>query len=124
MTNSQVARSFRKKGFVSTCFLLLAIACALVSPAISAPDDIEQRIDAIISKMTLEEKVDMIGGVDDFYIRAYPQLGLPRLKMADGPVGVRNGGPATAMAAGILLAASWDPALAERVGREIGRDAR
>lgn len=106
------------------CFLLLAIACALVSPAISAPDDIEQRIDAIISKMTLEEKVDMIGGVDDFYIRAYPQLGLPRLKMADGPVGVRNGGPATAMAGGISLAASWDPVLAERVGCEIGRDAR
>ena len=46
------------------------------------------------------------------------------LKMADGPVGVRNGGPATAMAGGISLAASWDAALAERVGAEIGRDAR
>lgn len=44
--------------------------------------------------------------------------------MADGPIGVRNYGPATTMAGGIALAASWNPALAERVGTEIGRDAR
>ena len=44
--------------------------------------------------------------------------------MADGPIGVRNFGPATAMAGGIALAATWNPALAERVGAELGRDAR
>jgi len=37
---------------------------------------------------------------------------------------VRNFGPATAMAGGIALAATWNPELAERVGKEIGRDAR
>ena len=35
--------------------------------------------------MTLDQKIDMLGGQDDFYIRAYPELGLPRLRMADGP---------------------------------------
>jgi len=74
--------------------------------------------------MTLEEKVDMIGGVDDFFVRGIPRLGLPRLKMADGPIGVRNYGPATAMAGGIALAATWNPLLAQRVGAELGRDAR
>jgi beta-glucosidase len=74
--------------------------------------------------MTLEEKIDFIGGTDGFYVRAVPQSGVPRLRMADGPMGVRNGGPATAMPAGINLAATWDPALAERVGTQIGRDAR
>ena len=44
--------------------------------------------------------------------------------MADGPLGVRNDGPATTMAAGIALAATWNPDLAERVGKEIGRDAQ
>jgi beta-glucosidase len=124
LTIPKAARESSKTSFVSLCLFFVAITCALVSPAISAPDDVEQRIDAILGKMTIEEKIDMIGGVDDFYIRAYPQLGLPRLKMADGPVGVRNGGPSTAMAGGISLAASWDPVLAERVGSEIGRDAR
>jgi beta-glucosidase len=74
--------------------------------------------------MTLEEKIDMIGGVDGFFIRGIPRLALPPLKMADGPIGVRNFGPATAMAGGIALAATWNPSLAQRVGTELGRDAR
>ena len=85
---------------------------------------VEQRVEAILKQMTLEEKIDLLGGVDDFFVRPVPRLNLPRLKMADGPLGVRNFGPATAMAAGVGLAATWNPALAERVGTEIGRDAR
>jgi beta-glucosidase len=89
-----------------------------------ASSDIERRIDAMLHRMTLEEKIDLIGGVDGYYIRGIPSLGLPRLKTADGPMGVRNYGPATAMPGGINLAATWDPALAQKVGQQIGRDAR
>ena len=74
--------------------------------------------------MTLAEKIDLLGGVDGFFIRDIPRLNWPRLKMADGPLGIRNFGPATAFAAGVNLAATWNPALAERVGTELGRDAR
>ena len=97
---------------------------AFAQSASPAPGDVERRVEAILSQMTLEEKIDMLGGVDGFFIRALPRLGLPRLKMADGPIGVRNFGPATTMAGGIALAAMWNPALAERVGKEIGRDAK
>ncbi|MGH9685542.1 MAG: beta-glucosidase H [Candidatus Acidiferrales bacterium] len=90
----------------------------------SAVADIDRRVNAILDRMTLEQKIDMIGGVDGFYVRAYPSLGLPRLRMADGPMGVRNGGPATAMPGGINLAATWDPVLAKEVGEQLGRDAR
>ena len=58
----------------------------------SSPTDIEHRVESILTQMTLEEKVDLIGGVDGFYIRGVPRLGVPRLKMADGPLGVRNYG--------------------------------
>jgi beta-glucosidase len=68
--------------------------------------------------------LDYIGGYRDFYIRAVPQVGLPALKMSDGPVGVRNYGPSTTYAAGIALAASWNPELAKTVGTMIGHDAR
>ena len=85
---------------------------------------VEQRVEAILKQLTLEEKIDLLGGIDDFFVRGVPRLDLPRLKMADGPMGVRNFGRATAMAAGVGLAATWNPALAERVGTEIGRDAR
>jgi beta-glucosidase len=108
--------------------LLLATHLVLISmPARSAhsaesPDD--GRADAILAKMTLEQRIDYIGGVETFYVRAMPKIALPALRMADGPMGVRNYGPATAMAAGINLAATWDPELAQRVGQQIGRDAR
>jgi beta-glucosidase len=92
-------------------------------PAPSAAE-IDQRAESILARMTLEEKVDYIGGVNAFYVRAIPRLGLPALRMADGPIGVRNYGPSTAYAAGIALAASFDVGLAQKVGAMIGRDAR
>src|SRR5579872_4002889 len=89
----------------------------------AASSDVDARIDALIKKLTLEEKIDLIGGVDDFYIRANEKIGLPRLKMADGPVGVRNYGPSTVFG-GVGLAATWDPEMAKLVGMTIGQDAR
>ena len=85
--------------------------------------DAESRIDALVKKLTLEEKIDLIGGVDSFCIRSNDKIGLPRLKMADGPVGVRNYGPSTVFG-GIGLAATWDAAMASRIGATIGQDAR
>ncbi len=111
----------------SRALVLLAVILVILSlhsfaQATSAEAD--TRAEAILKKMTLEEKIDLIGGTDGFFIRGIPRLGVPRIKMADGPMGVRNFGPATAMAAGIGLAASWNPALAQQVGEQIGRDAR
>jgi beta-glucosidase len=77
-----------------------------------------------MAKLTLQDKISLIGGDEGMYIRAVPSIGLPHLRMSDGPVGVRTWGPSTAYAAGIALAASWDPELAERVGRGLGEDAR
>ena len=89
-----------------------------------APVDVEKRADSILAQMTLEEKLDYIGGTKDFYIRAIQRLGLPALKMSDGPLGVRTWGRTTAYPAPISLAASWDTDLAQRVGVAMGKDAR
>src|ERR1022692_4564662 len=110
--------------------LLLLLVLLLVLPvflaelqAQTAAPDVEARVDSLLKKLTLEEKVDLLGGEDSFYIRANEKIGFPRLKMADGPVGVRNYGPSTVFG-GIGLAASWDPEMASRIGAMIGRDAR
>jgi len=103
--------------------LLPRAAAAMPKPSPTAAE-IEKRADALLARMSLEEKIDYLGGADNFYIRAVKRLGLPALRMADGPFGVRNVGPSTAYPAGIGLAASWDVALANRVGAAIGRDAR
>jgi len=109
-------------GVIVAVFVVAIAACA--QEAARTPADIDSRVESILSKMTLEEKIDLIGGVDDYYTRGIPRLGIPRFKMADGPIGVRNFGPDTTMAGGIALAATWDPQLAMRVGTELGRDAR
>ncbi len=82
-------------------------------------------INDLIGKMSLAEKLDYIGGTG-FAVRAVSSLQLPALEMSDGPFGTRSnaGFPSTTYAAGVGLAASWDPALAARVGGGIGRDAR
>jgi beta-glucosidase len=105
-------------------FLLLLFPVFLAcSQGQTSSTDVDARVDSLLKKLTLDEKIDLIGGVDDFYIRAIEKIGLPRLKMADGPVGVRNYGPSTVFG-GIGLAATWDPELAARIGATIGQDAR
>ncbi len=76
------------------------------------------------SKLTLEQKIVLLGGVDSMYTQAIPSIALPRFKMSDGPLGVRTWGPTTAYAGGAALAATWDPALALKVGEGLGKDAR
>lgn len=85
---------------------------------------IDARVNGMLAKMTLEEKLAYIGGVDEMFVRAEPGIGMPRLKMSDGPVGVRSWGPTTAYAAGIGLAATWDPEMARKTGEALGNDAR
>src|SRR5260370_33860134 len=113
----------RRLWYLLTIMLLLVPNIFAQAPAPSQ-SEIEQKVNAILSKMTLEEKIDMIGGQNAFYIRGYERLGLPALKMADGPVGGRNYGPSTAYPVGIALAASWDPEPVHRVGTMLGPEAR
>ena len=104
-------------------FSLLLLIPATTSKAQNS-NDVEGKVDSILAKMTLDEKIDYIGGYKDFYIRAVPRLRLPAFKMADGPVGVRNYGPSTTLAGGIALAATWDPELVRRAGKVLGEDGR
>ena len=114
----------RKLLLNAVVMLLLVLPALAQSPAPATPDQV-RRVDAIVGKMTVEEKLDYIGGTG-FAVRALPRLGLPSLEMSDGPLGVRSNArfPSTVYAAGIGLAASWDTHLAERVGEGIGKDAR
>src|ERR1700687_1289492 len=102
----------------------LSVSAQTPAPSFRSSAEVARRVDSILNQMTLEEKLDLLGGVAAFFIRSVPRLNLPRLKMADGPVGVRNFGPATAFAGGVTLTATWNPALAELVGTELGRDSR
>ncbi|MGA9978430.1 MAG: glycoside hydrolase family 3 C-terminal domain-containing protein, partial [Candidatus Sulfotelmatobacter sp.] len=108
----------------SAVAIVLLAAQLGIAQATPPKADVEKRADSILSKMTLDEKIEMIGGINDFYTRPIPRLGIPALKMSDGPMGVHDYGLTTAYPAGIALAASWDVDLAERFGAAMGKDAR
>jgi beta-glucosidase len=110
----------------SLIFLAVLIMAAPATSQRQHPSrtDVEKRVEALLTKMTFEEKITLIGGINDFYIRPLPRLGLPTLRMSDGPLGVHDYGETTAYPAGIALAASWDADLAKRVGAHMGQDAR
>jgi beta-glucosidase len=113
--------------FRTSILATLVLGCALAASAQApVPDSpaIEAQARALVSKLTLEQKIELLGGVDSMYTRPMPSIGLPRFKMSDGPVGVRTWGPTTAYTAGAALAATWDPALARKVGEGLGKDAR
>lgn len=69
-------------------------------------------------------KIDYISGPKSFYIRAVPRLGIPEIRMADGPQGIRNNTQSTLYPCGILSASTWNRKLARELGHGLARDAK
>ena len=103
---------------------MLVIVWLFFLVACSISENKTVNVDQLVAKMSLQEKIDFIGGYNGFYIRGYEHLGIPEVRMADGPVGVRNLGSSTAYPASITLAASFDKNIAQKVGKAIGSEAR
>ncbi len=115
---------------VSLSAFVLAAVLAFVPGIAQAqapqPDSpaIETKAREMLSKLSLEEKIKLIGGVDSMFTNAVPSINLPRFKMSDASVGVRTWGPTNAYAGGVALAATWDPQFARELGVSLGHDSR
>ena len=84
----------------------------------------KDRAAEIVSQMTLEEKIAYIGGYESWYIRPVERLGLPAVKMVDGPQGVRNNTRSTLYPSGVAAAATWNRDLIHKMGVALGQDSR
>jgi beta-glucosidase len=95
-------------------------------------DAIEARITTLLGQLELFEKIQMMQGtslqLDDgvWRVPGNERLGLPGLRMLDGPRGVSSMTElrATAFPVGAMRGATWDPALEERVGAAMARELR
>ena len=99
--------------------------------------DFDAKIDSLITEMTLEEKTGLLHGNSMFATKAVERLGIPEIKMADGPLGVREelekeswaplgleNDYATYYPAGAGLSATWNPELAYTFGNSVGEETR
>ncbi len=120
------------KNTISVTLFALILACLVPVLSVYAqaqapvPDSpaIEAKAQAMVAKLTLEQKIELLGGIDNMYTRPMPSIDLPRFKMSDASVGIRTWGPTTAYAGGVALAATWDTEFARKLGESLGKDAR
>lgn len=123
------------KNYLLTLFLSISILAGSLQAQNS--NNVEQKIDSILSLLTLEEKVAMCHAQSKFTSPGVPRLGIPQIHMSDGPHGVRaevdwdSWSPAnwtndsiTAFPALTCLAASFNPQLALDYGKAVGAEAR
>ena len=105
--------------------LVLAIVATLpLSAQYRVTQEHKDRAAEVVKKMTLDEKIAYIGGYEAWYVRAIERLGLPAVRMADGPQGVRNNTRSTLYPCGVAAAATWDINLIQQMGVSLGKDAR
>jgi beta-glucosidase len=117
----------------------------LITPLIAAETPLhidnnnymDERIEYLISHLTLEEKISLCHANTKFSVSGVPRLDIPSLKLSDGPHGVREEiklhswdpagwttDSATYLPTGTALAATWNPEVAREFGKVLGEEAR
>jgi beta-glucosidase len=100
---------------------------------------VDQRVHDLLKRMTLEEKATMLSGSGWMESAPIPRLGIPAIKMADGPMGVRSWAGSSAITnsstnpvrvettsfpSGVAMASTWDTALVQREGQAIAQEVK
>jgi beta-glucosidase len=118
--------------------IITAILLAICTISFSQKDKaVEKKIQSLIKKMTLIEKVGLLHGNSKFYTAGVPRLGIPEWALSDGPHGVRaemnrhnwnyagwTNDFATCFPPGTAMAATWNLELTRQRGYVLGEEAR
>ena len=97
-------------------------------PWVTSTAPISQRVAQLMAQMSLSQEISMVEGHGTsnpyvFYTPAISSLCIPAMGLEDGPSGVADGlTGVTQLPAGVALAATWDPALAQQYGQVIGAE--
>jgi len=98
---------------------------------------VEENVENLLKKLTLEEKISLVHASGKFHINAIERVGIPEMWLSDGPHGVRHqinrddwnsagwtDDHSTYLPHLTSVAASWDPAIAALHGQVLGAEAR
>jgi beta-glucosidase len=120
-------------------YMMAGLAMILSLGTVSAQNKqeavLQTKINSIIKKMTLEEKIAMLHGNALFSSEGVKRLGIPELTCDDGPLGVREEikrfdwasanwttDSATFLPNGSAIAATWNPDMAHKYGVVLGEE--
>ncbi len=88
------------------------------------------RSETLLRELTLDEKIVLLAGADTWHTHAIPRLGIPALKVSDGPNGVRGEQKDTrsqtsaSFPAGVAMGATWNPDLVYRIGQALAEECK
>ena len=83
-------------------------------------DRYSQQADSVLQKLNLDDCINLISGCDGMEAPGIPRLGIPALKMTDGPFGP-HWGKAPAFPVGVCLAATWDTTTVFQAAQLMGK---
>jgi beta-glucosidase len=118
--------------------MLSAQAVPAEAPYKNSATPVNQRVQDLLARMTTEEKAAMLSGSGWMESAPIDRLGIPAIKMADGPLGVRSWAGssavtnakgssqvlATSFPSGVAMAATWDTDLVQQEGQAIGQEVK
>ena len=87
-------------------------------------------IETLLDALSVDEQISLLAGQDFWTTVAVERVGIPSVKVSDGPNGARGGGAlvggvsAAAFPVGLALAATWSPALTREIGVDLARETR
>jgi|TARA_X000000368_G_scaffold311141_1_gene249011 beta-glucosidase len=81
----------------------------------------------LLKELTLDEKVTLLSGFNNWYTNKIERLNIPSIKMSDGPNGVRGDGTSGKSSAcfpcPILMGSTWNEDLFYEIGEALGEEA-
>lgn len=119
-------------GFFRLSTLAAAVLCSTLAGPSMARETDEARVDALLKKMTLDDKFNLIRGMTEAdatnqgqagYLPGVPRLGVPALRMADGPPGILTRKASIIPTSTMGLAATFSKQDAFDNGTVIGEEA-
>src|SRR5512145_3315414 len=126
--------SLTATGTLTVASVFALATSALAQPSFKTPvsyEEADKRAAVVLARMSAEEKLQLISGHNSFFIKGFPQHGMPELYLADATQGVnirRNLSnqleKSVAFPAAIGLASSWNPGLAYEYAKAVGEESR
>lgn len=120
----ELKKNIMKFAMVSFVAAMIFISCSTSQPYKDSTLSIEERVEDLLSRMTLEEKASLVSGYNTFYTKPIERLGIPSIAMTDGPLGVNCCGHATSFPAGPAMASTWDTRLLYNTGVTLAMEAK
>ena len=99
-------------------------------------EEADKRAEGLLNKLTIDQKIKLLGGYSRFFIHAFPEYDIPYIFMADATQGVRLPNRlkdtsiikplkrSTAFPCPILLTSTWNPKLAKEYAKCVGEECR